>query len=372
MIGVLGASGAVGRHTVDCLRRIGVTGLRFGGRNIAGIEQLLGAETDDEAIAVDIADPDALAQFCAGCACVVNCAGPAAPVGDRVAAAAAAARAHYIDTHTEQDIALSMTRIGVENPWWAAVIDAGMSPGLTGILPMFLAATGFDRVHAVTGYVGGLDRISLTAAGDYLHSMTVGHGQPRAAWRAGQRRQGVLSPMLDVELPFFPQARPLNAFPYLTAEAERVARRLGARELSCYHVFEGRWGVAAISRLRDTASTPDRRAAAAGELVHANALDNFGRAPYQVLVFRMTGEHAGQHCGRTLVARGGDSCAFSGATAASAAVAVLEGRVPGGVHRALDVMCEAPLIERLGQEPTIHGIEVIDEAVDGAVDEGCL
>lgn len=378
MIGVLGGYGAVGRHAVEYLRQGGLGVLRVGGRDRGRAEALLGAAPEAEAMAVDIEDRDGLARFCAGCDCVVNCAGPSHELSARVAMAAAAAGAHVIDAHTEAGLEQVLHRIGDANPGWIAVTGAGMSPGLTGILPRFLAGTGFDRVRSLTGYIGGLDRLTHTAASDYLHSMVSGYGEAGAAWRGGARVSRHLVPLFDIELPFFPRSGVLNALPYLTTEAERVADLLSIEELSWYNVFDGRWGVSALSRLTGTLSDPggfsDPGAlpAACADLERANALDNFGRRAYQVLLFQMTGEQDRRQRHRTLVARAADSRVLTAATVAFSAAAVHHGAIPVGVHRAAEVVAPQALVDHLRTVPVTGGVEIVDDAEMNAMEDGSL
>lgn len=372
MIGVLGGYGAVGRLAVEYLCQVGLGGLRVGGRDRGRAETLLATAPEAEAMAVDIDDHDRLARFCAGCDCVVNCAGPSHEVSARVATAAAAAGAHVIDAHTDAGLERELHRIGNANPGWVAVTGAGMSPGLTGILPRFLAGTGFDRVHSLTGYVGGLDRLTRTAASDYLHSMVSGYGQAGAAWRGGARVPRHLVPLFGIELPFFPRSGALNAFPYLTTEADRLADQLSIEELSWYNVFDGRWGITVLSRLTGTLSDPGALPGACAELERANALDNFGRCAYQVLLFRMTGEQGRRPGRRTLAVRAADSRVLTAATVAFSAAEVHNAAIPAGVHRAADVLAPQALVDHLRGVPAIGGVEIVDDAEADAVEEGSL
>ncbi|MEU5695816.1 saccharopine dehydrogenase NADP-binding domain-containing protein [Actinosynnema sp. NPDC020468] len=348
MIGVLGASGGVGRAATRVLAGWNVGPLRLGGRVPP---TALAAELGAEAVQVDLTDPVALHDFCAGCAVVLNCAGPSYRHLDTVARAALAAGAHYVDPGGDEPVHRALA--GVE-PTRAVVLDAGLVPGLTAVLPRWLAADLVEPV-ALTAHVGLVDRLTPAGAGDYLLSLGGGHGEARAAWRDGRRVSGALSPSDDVDLPFFPGR--VTTYPYLSREAERTAAALRLAEADWYTVFDGAGHLsAALGRLQAAMTGAADLDAAAAELIGAADLDLFGRNPYQRLVFRLTGRDVE----RTLVLRGTDTYGLTGGIAAYATREVLAGRVPPGVAYPVDVLDHADLVAALPSLPGFAGVDVLD------------
>jgi hypothetical protein len=226
------------------------------------------------------------------------------------------------------------------------VISAGMMPGLTGLLPRYLV--GSDPGARLVGWVGGRDRFTETAALDYL-AVDEGYGEPLALWRDGRPVPRGLTPLVDVDLPHFPE--PVTAQPYLATETQRMARALQLSEVRWYSVFAG-------ERLRQAirqAGGADPRIAA--RRVRAAAeLDLFGRRPYQQIVLELTGVRAA-----TLVLRGTGASALTGATAALAVVAVHNGQVPAGVHHAAEVLDPAAGVALLRTSEAV--VELVDDAV---------
>src|SRR5437762_12354893 len=149
MIGILGAGGEVGRATARLLD--GRAELRLGGRR----------------------DHESLDRFCAGCDVVVNC--TAAPARELVAAAAMGAGAHYVDPAGDGLLLDRMAGVCRAHPGRTALLAAGASPGLTGLLPRWLAGQGFDRPLALTGYACAMDRFSPGSAADFLASLGRDH-----------------------------------------------------------------------------------------------------------------------------------------------------------------------------------------------------
>ena len=84
MIGVIGGTGRVGRECLRYLHENTAFGLLIGGRKPPR-EALPGSF-----LSVDVFDEASLARFCGQCSLVINCAGPASAVRERVAAAALA------------------------------------------------------------------------------------------------------------------------------------------------------------------------------------------------------------------------------------------------------------------------------------------
>lgn len=361
-VGVVGATGGVGRAVVRRLHASGAGPLRLGGRRADLAARLLAQELGGcgEAVAVDVTDAASLDRFCAGCRLVVSCAGPAHELGDAVALAAWRAGADVVDASEVPGGRLA----GQPSSRAArvAVLSAGLMPGLSGILPRCLAA-GFDRPARLTAYAGGLGRLTPAAAADYLAGAADGAGGPLAAWRHGRRAARALFPLRDVELPPFPGR--VTAQPYLSAELEGVARALGLEEAAWYTMFDGLHLPAALARLQ---GIPDAR-----QLVLASELDCFGREPYQLMVLEMAGAVAGEPACRTLLLRAGDGIELTGAVAALAALAVLAGEVPPGVHEARDALPAAWWWERLRCLPEVRTLQVVDgTAAEAAVEEGEL
>jgi hypothetical protein len=311
VIGVVGATGKVGSHAVRVLRTLDAGPLRAGGSRD-----------------VDFRDPSSLDRFAEGCRVLVNCAGPAYLVGDRVAQAAARAGADHVDA-SDSELSFVDDRM---------IVGAGLQPGLTGLLPRWLARREFDTVHGLVAHLGVLDRFTATAAADYLAAED---GEALAAWRDG-RRPGSLTRRADVTLPFFPDE--VSLLPYLNAESVRVAEELGLARGDWYTAVSGEHVRAAFDRARSL-----DRADAVAALCRASALDLAGREPHVVLLARMDGVRAGEPVTRTAVLRGPGNGALTGALVALAVLAVIRREVPVGRHFAADVLDPEVTIARLAE-----------------------
>lgn len=371
-IGVVGGSGEVGRAAVGVLREWGDVRLRVGGRRIdavdAVVDDVLGGEGD--AVRVDATDPASLAEFCAGLDGVLNCAGPTYRLRDTVAVAALRAGAHYADVAGDDPARDGLLAKGFDAAERTAVLSAGTLPGLSSIVPRWLASE-MDQPVGLVAYAGGVEACSPTVAEDMMLSLETGgadggaFGEPLAAWRAGGRRSRALRAADRGEAPEFPGRVALQ--PLLSAESERLARGLGLSELDWWNVWPGEqvWSVLNALPSLMGAGTPRERIAE--RMIRAAALDLSGRTPYYRMVFTMTGVRDGAEVARTAVVRARHSyrlTALVGAMAISAAVA---GHLPPGPHFACEVLDPAAVVAELEKAGAIS-------AYDGApdTDEGEL
>ncbi|WP_033290185.1 saccharopine dehydrogenase NADP-binding domain-containing protein [Amycolatopsis jejuensis] len=320
MIGVVGGYGDVG--TPAC-RRLVAAGLpvRVGGRDPVAAEALaatLGADYRR----VDFRDESTVDHFASGCRVVLNCAGPAHAVGDRIARAAARAGADYVDVAGDDPLYRRLDAA----PGQRVVLSAGLRPGLTGLFPRVLAESGVD-VRTLTVSFGLRDRFTPTAAADYLQATGI---RPLAAWRGGPR-EGALTRTTATDLPFFPGE--VTVTPLLSTEDERLARALGLVRGEWYSVAGGDHVRAAFDRVHAVGSSE-----AVDLLCRASRLDLAGRKPLVTVVAQVEG-----HCGRvpvrdTSVLTGPGNAEVTGAVAACAVLAVVQGRIPAGVHYAAEIL----------------------------------
>lgn len=383
-IGVIGASGVVGRAAVGALRGLGLTSLRLGSRRPEMIAEIAAADLSGqtEVIRVDADDPLSAERFCDRCDVVLNCAGPSYLILDRIASAALAVGADYVDVAGDESIYAQLATVDLVRVGRTVVLSAGMLPGLSGVIPRWLMgqlpgqATG-GRLRAWTG---GMERCSHTVATDLVLSLAGcagedagrrtgrAYGESRAAWRDGRRVAGVLRTEDNVDLPFFPQ--PVTVHPLLTSEAERLAAGTGLSELSWFTVFPGTAQVRAVLGMLSASPPIDATALAnaADRVMRAAALDLSGRAPYFLMVFSFEGPAGDQ----AAVLRTSDSYGLTATVGALASAALLAGDVPAGLHYAADVLDPAALVAGVRQCAPGTALELFDCGATTTAEVGAL
>ncbi|MFC8306751.1 saccharopine dehydrogenase NADP-binding domain-containing protein [Streptomyces olivaceus] len=390
VIGVLGASGAVGRAAVRELRALGRTGLRLGGRTASALCAVAGEDPGghDETVWADATAPDGLRAFTEGCDIVLNCVGPTYRLRATVAAAALAAGAHCVDVAGDDPAAEDLLKDGdPAREGRTVVLSAGALPGLSSLLPRWLAGQGLDTATALSAHCGGLETCSPTVARDLMLSLTSGgadgaaYGEALAAVRGGRRVPRALRTAEDTEHPAFPGRVALQ--PYLSGESERLADVLGLDRLDWYNVHPGPAVRALLNRLPASLAAGDDPAALADRLILAADLDLAGRTPYYVMDFALSGTASGQPATAGLTLRAASSYRLTAAVGALSVDAVLRGAVPAGVHFACDVLDPRAVVRHLrsqgaaelrltGTAAAGSGSAGADADADADVEEGVL
>ncbi|MEV0675056.1 saccharopine dehydrogenase NADP-binding domain-containing protein [Actinosynnema sp. NPDC050436] len=371
-VGLLGGSGAVGRQVAARLRARGVEDVLIGGRDLAAAEAVVAGVLGGTGRAgvVDVRNPASLRDFCADATVVVNCAGPSRVIGDVVAAAAVRAGAHYVDVGGDDPLHEVMTGPGAPPCPVAAVLSAGMIPGLTGLLPRHLAGSGFTGVDRLTVHHGVRDRIGWSGAYDLVAGIIEGRDESLAGWRSGAARSGVARRAVNRALPGFTE--PVTVHPYLSPEARRTAQRLGLRDGDWHTVlFDGRvstvlGGLPALTEA-DLAPTAER-------LHRAADFDVLGRTPQVGVLCQLDGTGPGGPLTRSLVLRATGAAELVAAAAAATLDEVLDGTVPAGVHFAAEVLDPDRATATLAEDPGVVQLSVHDVPLDHLVplDEGAI
>jgi hypothetical protein len=376
LIGIVGGYGAVGRSVVAHLGGSGRVRLRVGGRDGDRAADLVGEIGDAaEAMTVDAYDPESLARFCAGCSVVVHSGGASYQVQDRVAVAASLAGADYVDSGGDLPL-LRQIQARDMPAGCRALVTAGMMPGLSGLLPRWLAGAGFERIDALTGYIGIVDQLSPAGAIDYLLSLGERDSESQAAWIGGRKVMRALSPQADIALPYFPGR--VSMFPYLSYEAERFALQMAVPEVRWYSVFDqGGNMVAALGRLQAAMTGQSDLAEAGLELRLAADLDLVGRQPYQLMVFEATGTDAetATERTRTLMVRSRSASALTGTVCALSVLSVLDGCVPYGANLAAESLDPDRIVRALRDAGAFTSFTLRDGPYvqeNDLVDEGAL
>lgn len=345
MIGVIGATGMVGAAVAERLHSAGLP-IRLGSRRRPAINHPMHA--DIEIAPVDITDPASLDAFCRSCSVVVNCAGPSYRILDTVARAALSNGAHYVDPAGDDPV---YTRLEQRpGPQRAAVVSAGLLPGVSAMLPSWLAHRFGDPIRHLSCLAGGIAPLSDAAAADFLLSEEAGMGQPLADWSNHQRRTAALRPIRQINLPFFPGS--VAAFPYLPTELERICRRYRIPEARWFNIFptgQAEQAIAQFGPIPDTGLDD-----AVAQLRSAVAHDMQGQASYHRIVMQAATD-AGEV--RTVVLSCEDGYQVTAFVTATVAALILSDQVPNGVYRAEEILDPSEIITSLHG---LQGVSVIE------------
>ena len=156
--GVVGGYGATGKAVISELLKSGDGEVLLGGRD--GLKSKAAAAEFGSRVSaecVDVLDAQSLDRFCSRCSLIINCAGPAKLLQDRVAQGALRARCHYVDPAGLSFVKEQMLPYAqqIADLGLSFVVSSGWTPGVSELLPVHAylqAKTQMDSIESVNVY----------------------------------------------------------------------------------------------------------------------------------------------------------------------------------------------------------------------------
>lgn len=362
MIGIVGGYGDVGRHVAKTLLDHSLP-IRIGGRNALSLRQC-----DDEMLTnaewtnVDITDEKSVRLFIADCDLIVNCVGPSYRTSARLAEICWQEGVNLVDAG--YDPRMDKMRELRTSPTVSIVYAAGTSPGLTGLLPRWMARS-YQKLTSLVVYYGGLGKFTKAAAEDYLAGMENGYSEPLAAWKEGAKRTSALSRQTGIMLPSF--VREVGVYPYFDAEAAFVARSIGIDDGEWYLAVDGERMLAALPEARAMYGADSEKAA--NMLCQATALDAAGRSPYMNILVQMSGVDHGGDLTRTLLLNADSPTRLTGTTVAATALAIRSGAIPPGICPLSEIPDPVPVMTNVQEADTIKVLNILPYSIQSLLQE---
>ncbi len=306
--GIVGAYGATGAVVAQTLAAQNTGPLLLIGRNQAKLEELARAVGGDVGIAaVDVMDEAALVEACRSCRTVINCAGPASVILDRVGQAALACGCHYIDPGPDERVFASLNAKSAEirGKGLTFILGAGYVPGLSELLMRAIyevhRGKTADRCKvrlfivdrndwSLNGFVDIMERICRNPPEVGVYRAGTFHRRSMlTAWMRrklpGQPHREVLMPIRWQEIePFVKAAQPLRAAVYVPMEPSvYFIGRLFAR------VAPNRLDLAA--RIAQALFRRKAKRQGTGGILYAEARGRARRPPFRWLIEVPEGRH---------------------------------------------------------------------------------
>ena len=231
VIGVLGCGGTVGYAACHMLLERGY--------------KVIGAQRKEKVIfsefhnfcqqSVDIYDTPQLKKFCEQCDIILNCAGPSGVIKDLVAVQAIESKASYVDVFGDIILKNELEKKGLGTAG-KIVVSAGCYPGLSGILPIWLARKYFYDVTSILAYGGGKEECSGSAAIDVILSAIEGFGRAEQIYKNGTIIKELQGNPEKIYLPII--EREVYFQKFLHNEIIKVAKQLNAMNASWYNISD--------------------------------------------------------------------------------------------------------------------------------------
>lgn len=358
---LLGSTGAVGRGCLDVLARRADISLVIAGRDEVRLRQLASTVAADvETARLDVTDVSAVTAAVTRCDVVVNCAGPSNRLSPRIADAAIAAGVPYVDPGGDHAL---LDRLAAAGPGVPVVLQAGVQPGLSGLLLRVLARHQTGKIDGLTAWCGGLQHLTPASVLEYVASLHDAHSHPGAALRGGVIRRVGQEECKSAPAQYFPQSA--TARPHLDAETVAVAADLGIGNVLWLNVFDGAHTMRVMQQLAVDGERPRGRDGLR-DLLAAAKLDLFGRRPY----FAIVGSVRGDVGSVTVAFTCPDSYRVTGALAAFAAQHVAG--MPAGVRPFWSVDEPRRVLEFLTEAVPEAEFSVVDDLALAMIEEGSL
>jgi hypothetical protein len=375
-VAIVGASGGVGRVVAESLAAAerATPALLLGGRELAPAQALaseLGGGA--RAAACDVFDAASLAAFCEGADVVANCAGPYTRVLDRVARAAHAAGAHYVDpgggAATYRRLEPLASEIAAASR--SFVLNAGLIEGGTGLIAWYASAVAeaaFDEVWSLDLYFGDVEEWSPGACEDILADAF--DDEALGWYRGGEWKRlgqvGALRAGGRVDLP-----RPFGAgafvTPHFRVELTRLATERPYGRVASFIVPQlsartlPRWGY-----IRAVSVVNPARAAASLSALMRDETKRYGAG--SVIQAVVKGRRGGEDTRLRVTESDSRGYWITGVTCALATEAVLGGETVPGLAYLCDAVDPVAFVHALAD----RGLTIATE-VDGApVDASAL
>lgn len=221
-IGILGASGTIGYLVCKLLqeRYEIIGGCRKNNENLKNLKNFTWQKAD-------LYDNESIKEFCRKSDVVVNCAGPAGSIKDRVALVAQKEKKPYIDA--SDFIIVEEECIGRISEESVCVAGAGYVPGLGGMLVKWAFKTLFDKLDKVVCYQGGKQHFSVNAFTDIILGAVSGVGHGDSYYRNGRILKE--NNMNHTQTTFPGMDTPVYMKSYLSEEMIKAAKECEVKEL---------------------------------------------------------------------------------------------------------------------------------------------
>jgi len=231
-VGVIGASGNVGRGVVALLSEEKNIILRIGCRKIENLNQEF---RRIEAVSVDLYEDAELEAFITGCDLVINCAGPAYKVMTRVAESCFKQSVSYIDVAGNKSQYQKLVDLAFKYPHAGGIISAGIYPGLAEMLAIWAIGKAGGKIKVLEEIFYGNNDLSKNAAIDICDTLNSDEGNAFSYCCNGEVRKIDFKVKGNIKLPGLGEQ--INLIPVVYEEFAEAMKSSGIEQAIFYNSF---------------------------------------------------------------------------------------------------------------------------------------
>ena len=290
-IGVLGCSGAVGKHVVSYLA--GRYPLLCGQRSPYKPDH-----PNVEWQKTDLFDEASLDRFCGLCDIVINAAGPSSEIKDLVAKAALRNGLDCVEASGET-IFLEREEDKYQNVEQTIAVGAGFEAGLSGVILDAFSHV-FDVPESAECYLGSRQPVSETSLADLLYSCFIDSGYANSCYEDGKIVPAEVAAEQTFSVLGFREEVYLKT--YLSSEMIQVAKKCGLKRTTRYHAIADREIVDLMAglyqRVNEIQGTDYRKNIMEESLSLFDAISNT-KPPFNTMLYQLTGLKDGERIRRS-------------------------------------------------------------------------
>ena len=284
MIGIIGGYGNIGIEAADIIKTNSSEMIRVAGRNISKVSQRAKELfASDKWFQIKESSSNEWKDFIKGCRLVLC----SAELGNETVECI---------NRIAGELDCPIVYLGINLPKQEAegkfIYGAGSIPGLSGIIPQYLAQD-FDSVASIDFYYGAKGTFTYTAAKDYMDGVFNNSNRSMVMWKYGKLLPYVPAEVEKTNMYICNEIENMRCFPYFDDESEYLCQKYGLSEGRWHMCISGENTLKVLERARyDYQVNKDKTLR---NICRASKLDCFGTTGITKFVCSIKTKQRGDH-----------------------------------------------------------------------------
>jgi DNA polymerase III delta prime subunit len=315
MIGIIGGYGDIGINAAYLLRQQLSDKLRIGGRNVNSVcKSIKEIFKNDEFQQIDVNDYNSVNKFIKGCRIILNCTG----ICNDIAQIAVEEGCSYVDVGFNKPVGI------VNSKELNIIYGAGAIPGLSGILPRYLANS-FDIVKDLDFYYAVLGVFTERAAKDYVEGLLSTENKSMAMWH----KYKVVPYKHNTNEVYFP-GKEIKMFPFFDEESKYVAEETNLENGKWYIAMGGECTLRVLEKAKYNYKRDMKKTI--NDLCAASHVDCAGKKKYAEFIIEIKGKKNNKDIVKTLILKYENPSELTGIIAATTVIAIIKNKLSKGLY----------------------------------------
>lgn len=313
MIGIIGGYGNIGIEAADIIKTNSSEMIRVAGRNISKVSQRAKELfASDKWFQIKESSSNEWKDFIKGCRLVLC----SAELGNETVECI---------NRIAGELDCPIVYLGINLPKQEAegkfIYGAGSIPGLSGIIPQYLAQD-FDSVASIDFYYGAKGTFTYTAAKDYMDGVFNNSNRSMVMWKYGKLLPYVPAEVEKTNMYICNEIENMRCFPYFDDESEYLCQKYGLSEGRWHMCISGENTLKVLERARyDYQVNKDKTLR---NICRASKLDCFGTTGITKFVCSIAGMVSNEVIEKSLLLTSSNPSRLTGSVAAATVLTILE------------------------------------------------